>query len=151
MGLGVVHDLAVGVHPRGADAWALRTALAHPRGYPDQLPKAVVLIAAWDMVREGELAARDFVELAMQSLIGEEHSPTLKVLLGEITIAVLRYVTPEHRDEVRAGCTARPLPWPRSASSRASRARAIISPLALLARIHSSTAPLRTRSAPCTG
>jgi catechol 2,3-dioxygenase-like lactoylglutathione lyase family enzyme len=28
MGLGVVHDLAVGVHPRGADAWALRTALA---------------------------------------------------------------------------------------------------------------------------
>ncbi|MBK9725507.1 MAG: aminopeptidase N [Actinomycetales bacterium] len=88
------------------DPRSMATALAHPRGYPDQLPKAVVLIAAWDMVREGELAARDFVELAMQSLIGEEHSPTLKVLLGEITIAVLRYVTPEHRDEVRAGCTA---------------------------------------------
>jgi len=28
MGLGIVHDLAVGVHPRGADAWALGDALA---------------------------------------------------------------------------------------------------------------------------
>ena len=28
MSLGVVHDLAVGVHPRGADTWALRDALA---------------------------------------------------------------------------------------------------------------------------
>jgi 4-alpha-glucanotransferase len=29
MSLGVVHDLAVGVHPEGADVWALPTALAH--------------------------------------------------------------------------------------------------------------------------
>jgi 4-alpha-glucanotransferase len=29
MSLGVVHDLAVGVHPHGADAWALAGALAH--------------------------------------------------------------------------------------------------------------------------
>ena len=28
MALGVIHDLAVGVHPHGADAWALRHALA---------------------------------------------------------------------------------------------------------------------------
>jgi 4-alpha-glucanotransferase len=28
MGVGLVHDLAVGVHPAGADAWALRDALA---------------------------------------------------------------------------------------------------------------------------
>ena len=28
MSLGIVHDLAVGVHPRGADAWALQDALA---------------------------------------------------------------------------------------------------------------------------
>jgi aminopeptidase N len=88
------------------DPRSMATALAHPRGYPDQLPKAVVLIAAWDMLREGELAARDFVELALASLPGESHSPTLKVLLGELTIAVLRYVAPEHRAEVRARCAA---------------------------------------------
>ncbi|GAA4358755.1 4-alpha-glucanotransferase [Angustibacter luteus] len=29
MSLGVVHDLAVGVHPEGADVWGLRDALAH--------------------------------------------------------------------------------------------------------------------------
>ncbi len=29
MKLGIVHDLAVGVHPEGADAWSLRHALAH--------------------------------------------------------------------------------------------------------------------------
>src|SRR5690606_7721592 len=28
MSLGVVHDLAVGVHPRGADSWGLADALA---------------------------------------------------------------------------------------------------------------------------
>ncbi len=39
MTVGVVHDLAVGVHPRGADAWALGDALArtvHAGAPPDQ-------------------------------------------------------------------------------------------------------------------
>ena len=58
------------------DPRSMATALAHPV-VPGPAARAVVLIAARDMVR-GELAARDFVELAMQSLIGEEHSPTLK-------------------------------------------------------------------------
>ncbi|MDO5502636.1 MAG: 4-alpha-glucanotransferase [Actinomycetia bacterium] len=30
MSVGVIHDLAVGVHPDGADSWALRDALVHP-------------------------------------------------------------------------------------------------------------------------
>ncbi|MFH5822389.1 4-alpha-glucanotransferase [Georgenia sp. AZ-5] len=32
MGLGVMHDLAVGVHPDGADAWSLREVFAHNIG-----------------------------------------------------------------------------------------------------------------------
>ncbi|MFD1504530.1 4-alpha-glucanotransferase [Georgenia yuyongxinii] len=32
MGLGVMHDLAVGVHPGGADAWSLREVFAHGIG-----------------------------------------------------------------------------------------------------------------------
>jgi aminopeptidase N len=83
------------------DERSMATALAHPHGYPDPLPKSVVVNAAWDMVREGELRASEFADLALRSIPGEEHSPTLRVLLTVLAKAIRSYVAPTRRSAVR--------------------------------------------------
>ncbi len=84
------------------DERSLATVLAHPRGFADSLPRSIVLGAAWDMTRDGEMRARDFARLVLSSLPGETDSTLLKNLLHELQTAVTTYAAPEHRDELRA-------------------------------------------------
>ncbi|SDP16184.1 aminopeptidase N [Pedococcus dokdonensis] len=84
------------------DERSLATALAHPRGFRDSLPRALVLGAAWDMTRDAEMSARDFAALVLASLPGETDSTLLRVLLGQLQIALHLYVAPAHRDEAIA-------------------------------------------------
>ena len=51
-----------------------------PRGFQDSLPRSLVLGAAWDMTRDAEMPARDFVRLVLDSLPGETDSTLLRVL-----------------------------------------------------------------------
>ncbi len=83
------------------DPRSLATALAHPRGFGDSLPRSLVLGAAWDMTRDAEMRARDFVDLALASLPGESDSTLLRTVLGQIQTAVQSYVEPDHREELR--------------------------------------------------
>ncbi len=83
------------------DDRSMATALAHPHGYPDPLPKSIVISAAWDMVKQGELRASEFVDLALRSIPREDHSPTLSVLLSVLARAVRSYVAPTLRSAVR--------------------------------------------------
>ena len=85
------------------DERSLGTALAHPRGFQDSLPRALVLGAAWDMTRDAEMSARDFAALVLASLPGETDSTLLRVLLGQLQVALHLYVAPAHRDEALAG------------------------------------------------
>jgi aminopeptidase N len=84
------------------DERSLATALAHPRGFQDSLPRALVLGAAWDMTRDAEMAARDFVALVLASLPGETDSTLLRTLLAQLQTTLRVYVSPEHRDEAVA-------------------------------------------------
>lgn len=84
------------------DERSLATALAHPRGFQDSLPRALVLGAAWDMTRDAETAGRAFVDLVLASLPGETDSTLLRTLLGQLQTTVLMYLAPEHRDETSA-------------------------------------------------
>ena len=43
----------------------LATALSLPRGFADSLPRSLVLGATWDMTRDGEMPARDFVRFVL--------------------------------------------------------------------------------------
>lgn len=79
------------------DPRSLATALAHPRGFTDSLPRALVLGAAWDMTRDAEMAARDFVSLVLASLPGETDSTLLRTLLGQLSTTLRLYVAPQHR------------------------------------------------------
>jgi aminopeptidase N len=82
------------------DDRSLRTALELPRGFQNSLPRSLVLGAAWDMTRDAELAARDFIHLVLASLPGEQDSTLLRVLLTQLMTATRLYTAPDHRDEM---------------------------------------------------
>ncbi|MDC5696578.1 aminopeptidase N [Intrasporangium calvum] len=84
------------------DPRSLRTALDLPRGFQDSLPRSLVLGATWDMTRDAEMPARDFVRFVLDSLPGESDSTLLRVLLSQITTAARLYTAPGHRAETAA-------------------------------------------------
>jgi aminopeptidase N len=88
------------------DERSLATAIARPRGFQDSLPRALVLGAAWDMTRDAEMGARDFVKLVLASLPGETDSTLLRTLLGQLSTTLHLYVAPEHREQTAAEAVA---------------------------------------------
>jgi aminopeptidase N len=89
------------------DERSMSTVLAHPRGFTDSLPRALVLGAAWDMTRDAETSARDFCDLVLNTLPGEQDSTLMRVLLGQLQGAARLYVAPAHRDGNLVAVTAR--------------------------------------------
>jgi len=86
---------------------SMATLLAHARGFTSSLPQALVLGAAWDMTRDGEMSARDFCDLVLKALPGESDSTLLRVLLGQLQSAAHLYVGPAKREEALASITGR--------------------------------------------
>ncbi|EWT00451.1 hypothetical protein N865_15485 [Intrasporangium oryzae NRRL B-24470] len=84
------------------DERSLATALSHPRGFQDSLPRSLVLGATWDMTRDAEMSARDFVRFVLESLPGERDSTLLRVLISQMTTATRLYTAPGHRAETSA-------------------------------------------------
>ncbi|MDQ1536078.1 MAG: aminopeptidase [Actinomycetota bacterium] len=89
------------------DERSMATVLAHPRGFTDSLPRALVLGAAWDMTRDAEMSARDFCELVLNALPGESDSTLRRMLLNQLQSAARLYVAPEHRVQTLASLTTR--------------------------------------------
>src|SRR6185312_9093010 len=79
------------------DDQSLATALSLPRGFHDSLPRSLVLGATWDMTRDGEMSARDYVDFVLATLPGEADSTLLRVLISQLQTSVELYVTSEHR------------------------------------------------------
>ncbi|WP_122260874.1 aminopeptidase N [Ornithinimicrobium cerasi] len=88
------------------DERSLATALQHIRSFDDSLARALVLGAAWDMTRDGEMPATDYVRLVLTALPGETDSTLLRVLVQQVTSAALTYTAPAHRAGVVAELTA---------------------------------------------
>jgi aminopeptidase N len=68
----------------------------------DPLPRALVWSAAWDMVRDGKLPARRFVELVIGNVASESEVGVLQRLLLRAAGAAERYADPTHRTELLA-------------------------------------------------
>ncbi|GAB3072740.1 aminopeptidase N [Intrasporangium mesophilum] len=84
------------------DERSLATALALPRGFQSSLPRSLVLGATWDMTRDAEMPARDFVRFVLDSLPGESDSTLLRVLVNQIVTATRLYTAPERRSDTAA-------------------------------------------------
>ncbi|MCW4600878.1 aminopeptidase N [Janibacter hoylei] len=83
------------------DERSLATLLAHPTAFADSLPASLALASAWDMTRDGEMAARSYVELVLPVLDGLSDSVLLRALIGQVSTAALTYSSPEHRETTR--------------------------------------------------
>ena len=103
------------------DEHSLATALADPRALTESLPRALVLGAAWDMTRDAQLPATDYVRLVQRVLPGETDSTLLRTLLQQVTVAALSYTAPGRRAAVvreLSGCL-REAAWSATAGSDA--------------------------------
>ncbi|MBV9357007.1 MAG: aminopeptidase N [Chloroflexi bacterium] len=115
------------------DEHSLATTVAGVTQIVDPLARALCWAAAWDMTRDGEMAARDYVSLALTGVVGETEIGAVQTIQGRLTIAIDRYADPAWAaegwsalastalDELRAAAPASDLQlaWMRSFASAA--------------------------------
>ncbi|MGO3648621.1 aminopeptidase N [Agrococcus casei] len=65
----------------------------------DPLARALVWGAAWDATRDGEIAARDYVDLVLKHIHAETESTTLRSALAQVAQTARTYVDPSTRAE----------------------------------------------------
>jgi aminopeptidase N len=76
------------------DERSLRTVTARIADLTDSLPRALCWSAAWDMVRDGELAARDYLRLVLNGIGGERDIGVLLSLHRQALTALSHYAEP---------------------------------------------------------
>ncbi|MBO1751634.1 aminopeptidase N [Actinotalea sp. BY-33] len=99
------------------DEHSLAVATTNLHSFSDSLPRTLVWGAAWDMTRDGELSAREFVDLVLANIAHETDSSVVLVLLRQLALTVDLYVAPEHRSEVSARTANRLVELARAAES----------------------------------
>ncbi len=62
------------------------------------LPRSMVLSAAWDMTRDAEMPAHQFIELVLNNIGAETESTTVLVLLRQLKTALSLYTAPSAAD-----------------------------------------------------
>lgn len=68
----------------------------------DQLTRALAWSAIWDMTRDGELAASDYVPTVINALAGEDDVAVIATQMLQLGTAVELYAADSHRDALRA-------------------------------------------------
>ena len=84
------------------DEVSLQTVLANPAALQDSLPRALVTALLWDMTRDGELSAADFIDFMLAVSAIEHDSTAIKVALEQIGVGLGMYLAPERRDAVQS-------------------------------------------------
>ena len=99
------------------DEESLSHGLTNIETFAESLPRSIVLASAWDMVRDGELAASHFLKAALQALDVEEHSSVIQGLLGRITTCLSAFLPPAVRRDLAPGTADRLLELARAAQA----------------------------------
>lgn len=76
-----------------------RFALEHIGEIEDSLARTLIWSSLWESVRDGELAAREFVKLVAAHAVAETHPSVQERLLAQATQAVRQYVDPAWEGE----------------------------------------------------
>ncbi len=76
------------------DERSLATLVAHVGDFTDSLPRALCWTAAWDMTRDAEMAARDYVALVLAGIGRETDIGVVQSLLRQAQAAVTMYADP---------------------------------------------------------
>ncbi len=83
------------------DDRSVATLKSHLGKMSDNLSRALCWSAAWDMLRDGELAASDYIDIAIAGLPGEDDITTVTALGNQLIGAVESYAAPRNRDALR--------------------------------------------------
>jgi len=83
------------------DRASLETLKRHLRDIDDPLARALAWGALWDMARDAELRARDYVAMSLDNIDAETDASTLGSLLGRTEVAAERYSELQNRDPAR--------------------------------------------------
>ncbi len=81
------------------DPHSLRTAVSSIGSFTSSLPAALVWAAAWDMVRDGEMAARDYVRLVLGGVDSVKDISVVQTLVRQAILAARQYADPSWRAE----------------------------------------------------
>ncbi len=84
------------------DERSLYTLVHGLRKLDDSLARALCWGAAWDMTRDAEMAASDYVTLVLQNIGGETDAFGIRAIPGYAALAVNLYSDPAKRTELRA-------------------------------------------------
>jgi aminopeptidase N len=79
------------------DDHSLRTLIEGIGDFADSLPAALCWAAAWDMCRDGEMAARDYLRLVLSGIASVRDISVAQTLLRQAIAAVRRYADPAWR------------------------------------------------------
>ncbi|MET9794201.1 aminopeptidase N [Nocardiopsis alba] len=79
------------------DERSLRTVVEGVGEIRESLPRALAFGAAWDMTRDGEMAARDYVELVISGISGVDDVMVAQTLLRQAAGAIVNYADPAWR------------------------------------------------------
>lgn len=77
-------------------------ALAHVQDFDSALTRAVIWLSLWDMTRDGELPAQEFVDATLHLLARETESTTYRYALSCMSFTAKHYVASAKRAEVLA-------------------------------------------------
>ncbi|SEN24380.1 aminopeptidase N [Actinacidiphila rubida] len=80
------------------DEQSLATVRDHLGDFTESLPRALVWASAWDMTRDGELAARDYVELVLHGIGKESDIGVVQSLHRQVKLALDLYADPAWRE-----------------------------------------------------
>lgn len=83
------------------DQKSIATLKAHLGKISDSLTRALCWSAAWDMLRDAEMSATDFIEIALTGLSGEDDIATITTIGTQLATAVELYSAPTKRDSAR--------------------------------------------------
>jgi aminopeptidase N len=79
------------------DDYSLRTLISSIGAFDSSLPAALCWAAAWDMCRDGEMAARDYVRLVLGGVDSVGDISVVQTLLRQASIAVRNFADPAWR------------------------------------------------------
>jgi aminopeptidase N len=83
------------------DERSLATLQTHLRGLDDELARALLWEALWDMVRDAQLQAADYVEISLGNIDVETDAAIVGSLIGRMTGAIETYGDPLDRAGLR--------------------------------------------------
>jgi aminopeptidase N len=80
------------------DPQSLAVMTDHIGGFTDSLPRTLCWSAAWDMTRDGEMAARDYATLVCHGVGAETDIGVVQSLLAKTQLAITSYGDPANVD-----------------------------------------------------